>query len=233
MRFTLDDIIELPPIIERMVDVDMGPTQAKIYKELATKAYAAVQAHEITAANAGAVMMKLLQVASGWVYAKDGTVVPLDNLKRIEALIDGVNSTDNKVLVFSPFKHALRGISDALTREGIDHATVSGDTPMGERSHIFNHFQNTSKYRVINAHPQCMAHGITLTAADVVIWFAPILSLEWYEQANFRIRRVGQKHKQLIFHLRSTPVERRIYSLLQAHQQVQNQLLSLFEDATK
>lgn len=232
VRFTLDDVTELPECVERTIDVEMGPKQAKIYDALAKQCYAAVQTQEITAANAGAVMMKLLQVSTGWVYDKDRNIVPLDNNKRIEALIDAINATDRKVLVFAPFKHALAGISAALTLEGIEHATVDGDTPEGQRAQIFNVFQNTAKYRVILAHPQCLAHGITLTAADTVIWFAPVTSLEIYDQANHRIRRVGQQHKQLVLHLQSTPVEKKIYKMLQTKQKVQDKLLGLFEEHT-
>lgn len=232
VRFTLEDVTELPECIERTIDVDMGTKQAKIYDALAKQCYAAVHSQEITAANAGAVMMKLLQVSTGWVYDKDRNVVGLDNNKRIEALVDAINATERKVLVFAPFKHALAGISAALTSEGIDHATVDGDTPATERAQVFNIFQNTSKYRVILAHPQCLAHGITLTAADTVIWFAPVTSLEIYDQANHRIRRVGQQHKQLVLHLQSTPVERKIYRMLQTKQKVQDKLLDLFEAYT-
>jgi SNF2 family DNA or RNA helicase len=77
-----------------------------------------------------------------------------------------------------------------------------------------------------------LAHGITLTTANTIVWFAPVTSLETYEQANARIRRVGQKHKQLVLHLQSTPVERRIYKLLQNNQQVQDSFLDMFADAT-
>lgn len=232
VRFTLDDVVELPELVERTIDVEMGPNQAKIYKALLDQCYAAVQTQEITAANAGAVMTKLLQVSTGWVYAKDKTIVPLDNNKRIDALLDAIDATDRKVLVFAPFKHALAGISEALTKAGIEHATVDGDTPQGQRAQIFNLFQNTGKYRVLLAHPQCLAHGITLTAADTIIWFAPVTSLEIYDQANHRIRRVGQKHKQLVLHLQSTAVEKKIYKMLQGKQKVQNALLKLFEEGT-
>lgn len=232
VRYTLDDIVELPERIERTVEVEMGARQARAYKDLAAECYAAILNKEITAANAGAAMNKLLQVATGWVYAKDRDVISLDNDARIKALLDAVEATDRKVLVFAPFKHALDGISEAFAAEGIDHAVVSGDTAMGARSDIFNAFQNTSKYRVLLAHPQCLAHGITLTAADTIIWFAPVTSLEIYDQANHRIRRVGQQHKQLILHLQSTPVERKLYTLLQNKQKVQDQLLELFEEAT-
>lgn len=232
VRFTMDDVQELPEFVSRVMDVPMGPKQAKVYKALTAACHAAVGNHEITAANAGAVMMKLLQVATGWVYDKERNTVPLDGQARIEALIDAIEATDQKVLVFTPFIHSMQGISEALAKEGIEHARVHGGTPVGERSTIFNAFQNTDQYKVILAHPQCLAHGVTLTAASTIVWFAPVTSLEIYEQANARIRRVGQHHKQLFLHLQSTPVERKIYKLLQDNQQVQNAFLEMFADNT-
>jgi SNF2 family DNA or RNA helicase len=211
VRFTMDDVQELPELVTQTRDIPMGATQSKIYKALAGACHAALGKQEITAANAGAVMMKLLQVATGWVYDKEKAVVELDGHDRI---------------------HALDGISAALTKEGIDHAVVSGQTSVTLRSQIFNDFQNSSKYKVLLAHPQCLAHGITLTSASVIVWVAPVTSLEIYEQANARIRRVGQRHKQLILHLQSTPVERKIYKLLQNNQQVQDAFLAMFADET-
>jgi hypothetical protein len=71
-----------------------------------------------------------------------------------------------------------------------------------------------------------------LTAAATTIWFTPILSLNTYEQANHRMRRVGQQHKQLLLKLQGTPVEKKIYSMLDGHQRVQDKLLELFADGT-
>ena len=232
VRFTMDDVVELPDVVHQTRDIPMGPIQAKVYKEMAGRCHAAVANQEITAANAAAVMMKLLQVATGWVYDKKRDVVTLDGNDRIKALVDTIDEADHKVLVFVPFIHALDGINSALTAEGIEHAVVSGQTPLTERSNIFNLFQNTDKYKVLLAHPQCLAHGITLTRANVIVWYAPVTSLEIYEQANARIRRVGQKNKQLVLHLQSTAVEKRIYKLLENNQQVQDAFLSMFADET-
>jgi SNF2 family DNA or RNA helicase len=230
VRYTLDDVVELPEVIERQVDVGMAAEQKRIYDALARECFAQVENHEITAANAGACMSKLLQVASGWVYAgKRKQVVEIDSPDRIARLVDDIEACADKVLVFAPFKHTLAGIGKALKAAGIDHAEVSGDTPAKARNAIFTAFQSTSKYKVIAAHPQCLAHGLTLTAATVIIWFAPVISLEIYQQANARIRRVGQKRKQLILHYQATPVEKRIYALLRRNQSVQNRLLELFE----
>ena len=176
--------------------------------------------------------ISLIQVTDG-AYAETQRLYGRMRELAIQAASDTINATDRKVLVFVPFKHALDGISKALTAEGIEHAVVSGDTPANERANVFHLFQNTNKYRVIAAHPQCLAHGITLTAADTIIWFAPVTSLEIYDQANHRIRRVGQKHKQLVLHLQATPVERKIYTMLKRKQRVQDKLLELFEEASK
>src|SRR6478752_3419902 len=128
VRFTMDDVVELPDVVHQTKDIPMGPIQAKIYKTMASACHAALGKHEITAANAGAVMMKLLQVATGYVYDKNRDVVTLDGNDRIRELVDIIDENDRKVLVFVPFIHALDGISSALTAEGIEHAVVSGST---------------------------------------------------------------------------------------------------------
>lgn len=234
VRFTIDDVAELPPCVERFVDVEMGKVQDKVYKDIVRHCQSSFTNGDlVTAANAGAAMSKLLQISMGWVYTKDGKTIPLDNDKRIEALVDAIESTDRKVLVFVPFIHALDGIATALTGENIEYAVVSGATPSKLRNQIFNIFQNTSKCKVLLAHPQCVAHGITLTAADTVVWFGPVTSLEIYDQANHRIKRIGQKHKQQIVHLQSTSVERRVYKMLQSHQDVQKSFLKMFADTNE
>lgn len=229
VRFSLDDVVELPEVIERTIDVEMGEKQAQVYKAMQDHAYAAIAVNEITALNAGAVMSKLVQIACGWVYTREGKTVPLDNETRLDALSDVIASATNKVIVFAPFKHALAGISERLTKDGVDHAIVSGDVPKAKRDVIFSRFQNTSGCRVLAAHPACMSHGLTLTAADTIVWFAPIADLEIFSQANARIRRIGQKHKQQILMFQGTKVEQILYRKLVAKQKVQTALLQLYE----
>ena len=74
-----------------------------------------------------------------------------------------------------------------------------------------------------------MAHGLTLTRANCVVWFSPIASLDIYEQANARISRPGQAHKQLIVNLWGARVEQRIYSRLKRKASTQGVLLDLLE----
>lgn len=230
VRFTLDDVVELPELIERTVDIEMGPKQAKVYKQMEEHAHALVAGHEITAMNAGVVLNKLLQISLGFIYSRDKQVIALDNDERLNAIVDIVNSTDRKVIVFAPFVHALEGIAKRLTSEGYDVRTISGSTPKRDRDQTFNLFQNSSGVKVLVAHPQTMAHGLTLTAADTIVWAAPITSLEIFLQANARIRRVGQKHKQQIIMLQATKVEKKAYARLRSKEQVMNLLLDMFAE---
>ena len=103
---------------------------------------------------------------------------------------------------------------------------------MSQRSEIFNLFQRSAKYKVLNAHPVCMAHGLTLTAADTIVWFAPISSNETFEQANARIRRVGQTHKQQVLMLSGTVAERRTYQRLRQKQALQDSVLDILAEIT-
>lgn len=233
VRFTLNDVMELPQKIEIEQAVPLGKEQERVYNEMAKFARAKVATGDVDAMNAGAILNKLLQISTGYVYKRDGTTVELDNDDRIDTMVDNVLAADNKVIVFVPFKHALAGITKALTDAGIEVATVSGDTPKAARDAIFHEFQNVPNgLRVIAAHPATMSHGLTLTAADTIIWFGPTTSLETFEQANARITRVGQKNKQLILMLYATKAERLIYQKLRAKQKVQNALLEMIEDAS-
>lgn len=199
VRYSLDDVVELPEAIHRTIDVDMTVEQATTYRKLANEFAVLVQNKTITAANAGVAMGKLLQVGAGYVYTSNPLHVVLDSEPRKQMLLELVDEAPHKVIVFAPWRHLIEGLSALFTEEKIDHAVVHGD--IGKRETIFNAFQNTNQYRVLLAHPQCVHHGLTLTAATTIIWYSPVASLDIYEQANARIRRVGQKHKQLFLHL--------------------------------
>jgi SNF2 family DNA or RNA helicase len=232
VRYALDDVVELPPLISRTVDVDLSPEQTKVYKAVADDLQAMVREHKITAVNAGAAMNKLLQVSGGWVYTKAPDFVRVDPTPRILATADIIIQAEQKVMVAIPYRHMIEGISKIFSMKGvdIDHCVVHGDTP--DRDRLFNLFQNTDKFRVMLVHPQCVAHGVTLTAADTIIWYLPITSLDIYDQFNARFRRIGQMHKQQLIHLQATPVERKIYRMLRDHQKMQNEFLKMVEDAT-
>ena len=238
VRFALDDVVELPEVVERYIDVPLTPQQTKIYKAIANEFTTQIGTDTITAINAGAAVNKLLQISGGYVYSTAQGTIKLDSDPRKQVLLDLIRANERKVIVFCPFRHMVEGLAEVLRATGpkdpdyIDHAVIHGDIDPGSRNMIFDAFQNSPEIKVILAHPGCMAHGLTLTAADTIIWYCPFPNLEIVDQANARITRIGQKHRQQVIHLQSTPIEKKIYALLRRKARVQDMLLALFEDAT-
>jgi SNF2 family DNA or RNA helicase len=229
VRYTRDDVMELPPCstVDRQVAMDKQASDA--YRLLYNKARMLTQAGEaITAVNEGVLQNKLLQVSCGFIYTDKKTVYALPSSGRLSALEEVLAETDRKVLVLVPFIHALDGVARHLRTKGHDLAVVHGSTSRGARDKIFTEFQTGASPRIIAAHPQCLAHGLTLTEANTIIWYSPTQSLEIYEQANARINRPGQTSKTLIVHMAGTPVERATYARLQAKARMQGCLLDLF-----
>ena len=85
--------------------------------------------------------------------------------------------------------------------------------------------------RVLVAQPGAMSHGLTLTAANTIVWFAPITSNETYLQANARITRPGQKVNQLIVMIEGTVMERRYYQRLKDKQKVQGLFIEMVRES--
>jgi SNF2 family DNA or RNA helicase len=74
-----------------------------------------------------------------------------------------------------------------------------------------------------------MAHGLTLTASYCVVWYSPIPSNAIYEQANGRIRRIGQNHTQTIVHLQCSEIEKQYYARLEKKEKMQGLLLDILK----
>jgi SNF2 family DNA or RNA helicase len=160
------------------------------------------------------------------VYDNSGERVHIGAAQRLEDLKELIDEAGDKVVIFVP----LRGVQDWLASElkqDYSVASVHGDVSVKERTSVFNAFQTMPAPQVLLAHPKVASHGLTLTAARTVIWYAPIYSLEQYEQANARIRRVGTKGKTRVVHLYATAFERELYSRLQHKKRVLSDFLQL------
>ena len=67
------------------------------------------------------------------------------------------------------------------------------------------------------------------TAANVIIWYSPVTSTETYLQANARIDRPGQRNPMTIVHIQGSPVENRLYSMLQGNINNHEKLIDLYK----
>lgn len=224
IRYTLDECKDLPPTVYTDRQTSLSVAQMRAFKEMREKAV--IAAHDITAVNAAVVLQKLIQIVCGVVYGADGERIEIDAVQRLEDLKELVDEADDKLIIFVP----LRGVQDWLARElgkSYSVASVHGGVGLKERSAIFDAFQHTPSPTILIAHPKVASHGLTLTAAKTVVWYAPIYSLEAYEQANARIRRIGTTSKTRVIHLWATNFERELYSRLQHKKRVLGDFLQL------
>ena len=233
VRFRLDEVTELPPRVIKYYQADLTPKQSHIYEAMRKQSIALVGEHKIDALNAGAVLSKLMQIAIGYVYTRDRKTIHMDNTPRLQLILDLIDSTNRKVLLFAPFKSAVHAFSAFLATNKISHAVVTGDTTLKKRDEIFGDFQDSPKYKVIAAHPGCMSHSLTLTQANTTIWAGPVTSLETFQQANGRTYRVGQGFKTLVAMVGGTAMEEKMYKLLAANEQLQNRFLEIVEAITE
>jgi len=228
VRFALDDCVDLPEQTFLTRDVEMTPEQKTAYKAMLEKLMMEYQGGEVLAVNEAVKANKLVQIACGVAYGKDGEYINIPSKPRIDVLKELIESSEGKVLVFVP----LTGVLEHVVRELESEWTVAaihGGTPKAERDQIFGDFQKTTDPHVIVANPATMSHGLTLTAATTIIWYAPIHSNDIYEQACARVRRPGQTRTTVIAHIAGSDIERRIYSRLQRKQKLQGSLLEIMK----
>ena len=230
IRFTKDECLDLPPMVYVHREVDMTSQQKKYYKELKSKMVMQAAGEQITAANAAVNMNKLLQISSGAVYTDTGDSLEFDITKRYKVLREVIDESSKKVLVFVPFRHTIQLLTDRLRKDGITTEVINGDVPAPKRTDIFKRFQEQDDPKVLVIQPQSAAHGVTLTAANTVVWWSPTSSLETYAQANARVHRSGQDQKCTVVHLQGSHVERRVYSLLDNRLDVHTRMIDLYKE---
>lgn len=169
----------------------------------------------------------------GVVYDTEGNEVSIPSNKRLQAVLEVIEETPYKVIVFVPFVSAVNKVAGYLTSKQVSVECIHGGVSKNERDRIFAAFQKSADPRVLVAQPAAMSHGLTLTAASTIVWYAPTTSNETFEQANGRITRPGQKNNQFIVMLEGTSVERKLYDRLRNKQKAQGLLLSLVKESRR
>jgi len=230
IRFTKEECLDLPEMVYTKREVELTRQQNKYYNDLKQRLVIQAAGEEITAANAAINMSKLLQIASGAVYTDDGEALEFDIKHRYKVLREVIDESSKKVLVFVPFKHTIDILTNKLLADGIPTEIIRGDVSAPKRTDIFKRFQEQANPRVLVIQPQSAAHGVTLTAANTVVWWGPTSSLETYAQANARVHRSGQDHKCTVVQLQGSPVEKRVYSLLDSRIDVHTKMIDLYKE---
>ena len=229
IRFSLDDCVDLPEQTFITREVALTKEQDKAYKDMMNKLATEYSGGQILAVNEAVKANKLIQIACGVAYGTDGEEVVIPSKPRMDVLKEIIEESEGKVIVFVPLTGALESVASELRKDWTVE-TVHGGTSKSERDRIFGEFQRGLDPRVLVANASTMSHGLTLTAATTIVWYAPVHSNETYEQACARVRRPGQTRTTVIVHIAGTDVERRVYKRLQDKQSMQGVLLDMMKE---
>lgn len=229
IRFTKSECLDLPDVVYQTRLAPLTTQVERYYKELKRQLLIEAAGEQISAVNAAASLNKLLQISGGAVYSDNKGVVEFDVTPRLNILKEVLDETSNKVVVFIPYIHTIDVVERFLRDNGYTTEIIKGSVAPKERSAIINRFQTQVEPRILIIQPQSASHGVTLTAADTVVFWSPVLSVETYLQCVARIDRVGQKNKMTVVHLQGSDVERKMYSMLQGRVDSHQKLVDLYK----
>ena len=225
VRFERKDCVDLPPEIWETRTAELSKEQKKFEATVKAEAFAQIEDKNISAVNEGALRTKLLQIYTGAVYSDLGESIILDYKPRLRVLKEAIVEAKGKCIIYAPFKHTQRVLLGELSKDWTV-SLVNGEVSRGKRDGIFADFQH-GDLQILLAHPECMAHGLTLTASNVIIWWAPIDDWEIAHQANGRIKRPGQTKPQVVVEIYAGVLERQMYERLRKKEKMQGLLMNL------
>lgn len=238
IRFEMKDCTDVPPKLPpQLLDVELSKAQQKAYGELKREAVLTLDSGgTITAANEAVLRSKLIQIACGAIYETKGDeriVHEIDAAPRMAACMEMVEQAGDKIIILAPLTSVLGLLHKKLTAKQADGSplytceVINGAVPRKKRDEILQRFQETDALQILLADPGTLSHGLDLSVAKVILWYALPEKTEQYLQANERIRGPNQKYPTLIAQLAATAPEREIFRRLEANESLQGVMLAL------
>jgi SNF2 family DNA or RNA helicase len=172
--------------------------------------------------------MRLHQIVCGHIKLDNGEVLSLPN-NRITELLNILEESDGKVIIWANYRHDIEAIRLALAKEyGMNSvATYYGDTESEERQRIVNNFQDPeSELRFFVGNPSTGGYGLTLTQASIVIYYSNSFDLEKRLQSEDRAHRIGQtKNVTYVDLICPKTVDEKIVKALRSKIDIANQVM--------
>ena len=219
----IDAATYLPPrsVLNNQVFFDLPPAAAKLYKSMEKDALAVIGDKTIVAATAVAALMKLRQIASGFLYDDEAGTQSVHE-EKLKALDEILEETGSPVIVVYQFIEEL-----AMLKKRYKHGVVF-DSPVIPR-------WNAGKIPLMFLHPQSGGHGVNLQhGGHTMAIFSGSFSQEQMAQTYARIDRQGQEHPVVFHHLTArNTVDELIFQVLQEKTQNQNSLLERIKTYAK
>ena len=216
-RVTKAECLDLPEITEEVVPVALEPKAMKAYRELEEDSFTELKDSEVTAMNVLTRLLRLSQLTGGHV-TDDASGVHSISTAKLDALSDILDSAADqgqKTVVMARFIPELNDIEALLQKKKIPYAVVRGGVK--DRAAEVARFQNDQECRVFVGQIAAAGLGITLTAANMMVFYSLDYSMSNFDQAKARIHRVGQtKRCHYIYLVCTGTVDRKVLRSLRS-----------------
>ena len=193
-RVLKEDCLDLPDKIYMKRQINLSSEQLKVYDQMRKEALATLNGKKVTTVNALTQLMRLHQITCGHFTSDDGTTQPIKN-NRMTELMDVLEETEGKAIIWAHYQYDITNIIKEVVKVHGPGSIVDyyGLTPQDERQPNIKKFQSDPKCRFIVGTPSTGGYGITLTAANTVIYYSNGYDLEKRLQSEDRAHRIGQK----------------------------------------
>ena len=234
-RVRKEDCLDLPDKVYMSRSVELTKEQSDAYVQMKHLALARLDNGEMaTTKNVLTQIMRLQQICLGHLTDDDGVVNELPS-NRLSSLLDICDEVQGKAIIWATWTRDIRSIAEALRdRFSVPAvATLHGETPDSERQEIVETFQDRqSELRFLVGHPKTGGFGLTLTAANTVIYYSNSYDLELRVQSEDRAHRIGQENKVTYVDLLSPDtIDEKIVGALRSKIRIADQILG--EDVRK
>lgn len=232
IRYKKSDVLDLPPVTKQIRECSLSIDQQRAIKELQNKACTMLRSGEvITAANAGVLVHRLMQIALGIIKGPDGNIVTIPHKERTQVLLEAVAETPHKVVVFCPYVAGCTMLAGELRSVGYTVEIITGSVSGTKRTQILHDFQNAKNPHVLVCHPETVGFGTELSTADTMIFAVPLLlGVFVYNQSLERLSSIKQKAKNInIIHILGCDAERKVLENLQKGYSEGKLIAALFE----
>ena len=193
-RVLKEDCLDLPDKIYMKRQIKLSSEQLKLYDQMRKEALATLNGKKVTTVNALTQLMRLHQITCGHFTADDGTTQRIPN-NRISELMDVLDEIEGKAIIWAHYQWDIKDIIKEIVKVHGPGSVVDyyGLTPQDERDPNRERFQSDPKCRFLVGTPSTGGYGLTLTAANTVIYYSNGYDLEKRLQSEDRAHRIGQK----------------------------------------
>jgi len=193
-RVLKEDCLDLPPKNWTKRHIQLSKEQQKVYDEMKKTALATLNGKVTSTMTVITQLMRLQQITCGHFVADDGTTQEIKN-NRITELMDVLDEIEGKAIIWGHWQKDIQNIVDEIEKVHGPGSVVNyyGLTPQDERQDNIRKFQSDPKCRFMVGTPSTGGYGITLTAANTVIYYSNGYDLEKRLQSEDRAHRIGQK----------------------------------------